>query len=37
MKWRRMESESEWRMEVELKLFGMDVWMREGFEDVMKK
>ena len=37
MKWRRTELESEWRREVELKLFGMDVWMREGLEDVMKK
>ena len=37
MKWRRTESELEWRREVELKLFGMDVRMREGFADVMKK
>ena len=37
MKWRRMESESEWRREIELKLFRMDARMREGFEDVMRK
>ena len=29
--------ESEWRKEVELMLFGMDVRMREGFEEVMRK
>ena len=37
MKWRRTESELEWRREVDLKLFGMDVRMREGFKDMMKK
>ena len=37
MKQRRTELESEWRREVELKLFGMDTRMREGFEEVMRK
>ena len=37
MKRRRTESESEWRREVELKLFRMDARMREGFKDMIKK
>ena len=34
VKWRRTESESEWRREVELKLFGMDARIKEGFEEM---
>ena len=37
MKQRRTESESEWRREVELKLFRMDVRMREGFQEMMRR
>ena len=37
MKQRRTESELEWRKEVELKLFRMDVQIREGFEEVVRK
>ena len=37
MKRRRTELESEWRREVDLKLFGMDVRIKEGFRDMMKK
>ena len=36
-KWRRMESELEWRSQVEMKLDRMDMQMRDGFEDVMRK
>ena len=37
MKRRRTELESEWRREVELKLFGMDARMREGFQEMMRR
>ena len=37
MKRRRTELELEWRREVDLKLFGMDTQMREGFKELMKK
>ena len=37
VKWRRMESESEWRREVELKLFGMDARIKEGFEEMARR
>ena len=37
MKQSRTESESEWRREVELKLFRMDVWMREGFQEMVRR
>ena len=37
MKQRRTESESEWRREVELKLFGMDARIKEGFQEMARR
>ena len=37
VKRRRTESDSEWRREVELKLFGMDAQIKEGFQEMMKR
>ena len=37
MKQRRMESELEWRREVELKLFRMDARIKEGFQEMARR
>ena len=37
MKWRRTESELEWRREVELKLFRMDAQIKEGFQEMTRR
>ena len=37
VKWRRTESDLEWRREVELKLFGMDARIKEGFEEMARR
>ena len=37
VKRRRTELDSEWRREVELKLFGMDARIKEGFEEMARR
>ena len=37
VKQRRTESDSEWRREVELKLFRMDARIKEGFQEMARR